>query len=255
MKRTLIAITSGALAALGAFWLIGRGITGRPQAIPQSQAGAYAVSHTERTIHFPSSADKVKISAWASAADAASNRTIMRVQLHIQQGWHVNANPASLRFLIPTTLKAEAAGQPVALDFRYPPGRESNITLGGRKIRVYDDRTILSADLPQGIVQGLASGKRLTILATVQSCSDKGVCLPPARLTTELAAPSGRANSPQPLPKPKEIECKTGACFSLYAYPSASRLSMQAHLLPAHPLVFRRPLRQRSMDRNARQLM
>ena len=180
MKRTLIAITSGALAALGAFWLIGRGMMGVPRAAPHSQA--------EGTLHFPSSADKVKISARASTKDAAGGGAFVEVQLHIQKGWHVNANPASLRFLIPTTLKAEAAGQPVALDFRYPPGRESNITLGGRKIRVYDDRTILSADLPQGIVQGLASGKRLTILATVQSCSDKGVCLPPARLTTELAA-------------------------------------------------------------------
>lgn len=184
MKRSLLVIASGAAVGLVAFWLMS-GATTSGQIAPQGQADAYAAGQSNRKVHFPSSADKVKISAWMSPKPPVDN-AVIKIQLHIQKGWHVNANPASLRFLIPTTLHAESAGRPVRLDVRYPVGRDSNITLGGKKIAVYDDKIILTARFPQAIVQPPALFRTLTILATVQSCTDRGICLAPAQLSVSL---------------------------------------------------------------------
>ncbi|MCW8309134.1 protein-disulfide reductase DsbD N-terminal domain-containing protein [Acidiphilium sp. PA] len=110
------------------------------------------------------------------------------VRLNIKKGWHVNANPASLRFLIPTTVKSEINHKAVRLDISYPPGRDSHVKLDGKSILVYDDNTILRADMPASTLAQLRSAGSLSLVVTVQSCSNKGICLPPAQLRSTIAA-------------------------------------------------------------------
>ena len=153
-----------------------------------SGAGALAQAHSSASneapgaFHMPSSADKVRITVPVSPTDSTSGNQSIAVTLHIQKGWHVNANPPSLPFLIPTTAHAEIFGKTVPLAVQYPPGRDSDIRLDGKPIAVYDDNTTLIARFRSGKLQAPQSKQSLTIMVTVQSCGDQGICLPPSTL-------------------------------------------------------------------------
>ena len=105
--------------------------------------------------------------------------------LHLPEGWHVNATPASLDFLVPTRVTVRAGGEPVAAEVEYPPGREVDTGLGS-PIRVYDDGEQLIARLtraPAGVLEVTVHG---------QACSDDGRCLAPAEVRADLEDPGDR---------------------------------------------------------------
>lgn len=112
----------------------------------------------------------------------ADARTL-RVTLDIAGDWHVNANPASLDFLIPTVLSARA-GSPVPLTVDYPAGRDIDSGLGDAPWRVYDDGSIITATLPEANV-----ASPLTVEVQVQACHDSGRCLTPDTVRTRADAP------------------------------------------------------------------
>ena len=163
-----------------------RARSGEARTQPGAVGAAPKSSDRNGGFHMPSSADKVRITARIEPAGGQAASSAVMVRLDIRKGWHVNANPASLPFLIPTVEKVSIAGKPVALDIAYPRGRNSHIVLQGTAIRVYDDGTVLEALLSrQGQDRFKATGS-LILAVTVQSCSDKGICLPPATLTSNL---------------------------------------------------------------------
>ncbi|OYV29172.1 MAG: hypothetical protein B7Z81_15270, partial [Acidocella sp. 20-61-6] len=88
-----------------------------------AQADTYARSEAGGAFQMPSSADKVSVTVSISPADGAKDNRSIAITLHIAKGWHVNANPPSLPFLIPTTVRAEISGKTVPLAVQYPPGR------------------------------------------------------------------------------------------------------------------------------------
>jgi hypothetical protein len=133
----------------------------------------------------PSSAERVHIRARFAGKAARDGSRELAVQLAIAPGWHVNANPASLEGLIPTALRATAAGQPVSLTVHYPSGRTSDIRLEGKSLKVYDDGTVIRARVPAPALAAARTNGGLVLTTTVQSCSNK-VCLPPAQLITHL---------------------------------------------------------------------
>jgi len=136
------------------------------------------------------SASKVDASAhWSTpAADRAPDR--IRVVLDIADGWHVNANPASLDFLIPTRVTASANGSPLKVSPRYPPGRESDIELEGKRIRVYGDATVIAVDVPPESRRTAQASGSLELTVRVQSCSDDGTCLAPSDLHLTADTPA-----------------------------------------------------------------
>ncbi|CAM5181439.1 Disulfide bond formation protein DsbD OS=Castellaniella defragrans OX=75697 GN=HNR28_003544 PE=4 SV=1 [Castellaniella defragrans] len=117
---------------------------------------------------FANSANHVKASLARTGQDGV-------ITLHIGRGWHVNANPASLDNLIPSTILIEHDGKerPVVAD--YPAGMSSGIKIGVTDILVYEDGTrILVHQL------GIETGDRLVV--QVQACDDQGICLAPATI-------------------------------------------------------------------------
>lgn len=128
------------------------------------------------------SANKVNATAHWSAKHRQTKGRSLRLKLHIASGWHVNANPASLAFLIPTQVTAFVNGQPVDIKVRYPPGADSGIHLNGRAIQVYNDNAEINVSLkPKGVLLMQEAG-RLDLKIRVQACSDKGICLAPSTL-------------------------------------------------------------------------
>ncbi len=96
----------------------------------------------------------------------------LTVQLEIQPGWHVNANPASLDFLVPTTV----AGPVRALE--YPRGETIRFAFAAEELSVYAGTVSLGGEVEAG-----AGSVRLTY----QACDDQR-CLPPVTETLPVAA-------------------------------------------------------------------
>ncbi|WP_019939719.1 protein-disulfide reductase DsbD domain-containing protein [Bordetella sp. FB-8] len=107
------------------------------------------------------------------SASVAGHGQHTALTLHIASGWHVNANPASLEYLIPTTLSIERNGALREIKAVYPPGRNSGVVLDGKDIQVYEDGTVIP-------FSGLMPGEGDRIVVRVQACNTKGICLPPA---------------------------------------------------------------------------
>jgi hypothetical protein len=127
---------------------------------------------------WPTSANRVRAVAAASTAGAEDQ---LRVELAIEPGWHMNANPASYPYLIPTAISIEGIA-PTRV--RYPPPRRFAPRFVAEPINVYEGRVVIEADFPKG-----ALTRRGGVVArlTVQACNDT-VCLPPETIAVPVRA-------------------------------------------------------------------
>jgi uncharacterized protein len=123
----------------------------------------------------------------ASAAEvqlASGGAGQAAVQLNIASGYHVNANPASGKYLIATKLDVEAgdgitAGQP-----QYPPALTKKFTFSPEAIAVYEGQATIKVPLKAaGNVTKGTHTLRAKLL--VQPCDDQ-VCYKPRTIETSL---------------------------------------------------------------------
>ncbi len=98
------------------------------------------------------------------------------VQLTIADGWHVNANPASRDFLIPTEVRVTRGGQAFDIDVEYPDPKSLDAGLPGGALRVYSGTAEIRAKARGASLDGVALSVR------VQACDDHGVCLAPSEI-------------------------------------------------------------------------
>lgn len=184
LGTAVVAVAIGA----GGYWV------SRPSSVDVVSQGvdsrsalfAYADDSGLGQTGLPDSSDRVSVDAWFPGPVASDGSRDVRVRLHIDPAWHVNANPASLEALIPTTIQAQINGQTVPLEATYPPGRDSDIRLGDTTIKVYDDSTMISAVLAPETLEAAEAAGGVDLLVQVQSCSDEGICLAPTRLVARL---------------------------------------------------------------------
>jgi len=117
------------------------------------------------------------------------------VTLTIDEGWHVNANPASIPDLIPTVVDvrtvdraAGAVARPFDLvELKYPPAQATSLAaLSEAKLALYGGTVTVTArgrmpadDDGDGVVS-------FRVIVGAQACSDEGVCLPPAQWIESL---------------------------------------------------------------------
>ncbi len=117
------------------------------------------------------------VEARAVVSGAGSWRPLA-VRLRLKPGWHINANPASEDFLIPTEVKG--AVRSVA----YPPGEASRFAFSPTPLAVYAGAVVL---------RGEVAANARSVLLTYQACDERR-CLPPVTKTLELekeGKPSG----------------------------------------------------------------
>ena len=103
------------------------------------------------------------------------------VRLQIQNGYHVNANPPSLRYLIPTELEVTPSGG-VSVDFiTYPDPLTKKFAFSPDvPLKVYEGETVVKASLKAGA--SAETGKHnLSAKLRVQACDDQ-VCYAPGTI-------------------------------------------------------------------------
>ena len=98
------------------------------------------------------------------------------VSLRIADGYHVNANPATLDYLIATRVTFDDV---TATSIRYPASVAFKPDFADQAIDVYEGGVDVVARFPPGT---LVKGMPVRGTATVQACDDK-ICLPPADLS------------------------------------------------------------------------
>ena len=97
------------------------------------------------------------------------------VTLEIEKGFHINANPASFDFLVPTTVTFAGLSP---LEIRYAPPLPFKSSFAPDTLNVYEGKVQAVAQFKKGALDGLHALK-----ATVhaQACTES-VCLPPSRI-------------------------------------------------------------------------
>ena len=130
----------------------------------------------------PRSQDHVEI----TAARGVGGELLIRVV--IDEGWHVNANPASLAYLIPTRVETPS-GLPLRAA-RYPDGKLFQPEFAPEPISVYEG----GIEIPITGTGGEANAASLFL--RYQAC-DAQQCLPPARTRVMLPAQPARSTAPE----------------------------------------------------------
>jgi uncharacterized protein YyaL (SSP411 family) len=140
-------------------------------------AAFYRQSVEARTEAALDSAAHVK--ATAQGASHTDHDEIL-VTLTIDSGYHLNANPASIDYLIPTVVTVPSAPD-AKID--YPVGHVFKPKFSPEGISVYEGSVEIRADLPKG---RLTSAVSTSLRIEVQACTAQ-ICLPPATLTASVS--------------------------------------------------------------------
>lgn len=174
MKRVLIL----SLACCVSLGLNGCGRT------PTSETNAGPPATPAPGAGMVTSADVVKVQA-ANVTLSAGGNADATVTLSISPNFHVNANPASYPYLIPTEVKAEkidglAAGKPV-----YPAAEKKKFQFAAEPLAVYEGEAQIKLPLlaEKSVAKGALS---IPISVRVQAC-DHEACFPPATLKTTIS--------------------------------------------------------------------
>ena len=95
----------------------------------------------------------------------------------VEEGWHVNANPPTLEYLIPTEFKVEPVDAFTFGKMQYPEAMRLKFDFADQELDVYEGRVIIR--FPVSIARGDLSGEKV-IEGTFryQACNDQ-ICLAP----------------------------------------------------------------------------
>ena len=173
------------LIAIAAFMLIGTNSGKAPGSAQPEQANSDPQAPVART-GLADSSDKVRLNLAEGGKALIGETGEIVLTLDIEPGWHVNANPASMEFLIPTVAKSSAGGQSLDIPTQYPRGRVSDIVLGDTALEVYDDGASIRLRPDGKQIAVLEKVGRLEMIVRAQACSDEGVCLAPTDMPVAL---------------------------------------------------------------------
>jgi uncharacterized protein len=132
---------------------------------------------TGQAFHAPETSDHVRASAVVRAGEKDDE---IVVTLQIDDGYHVNANPASFDYLIPTSVAFAGLSSPGT---KYPKPSRFKSAFAPDELAVYEGTVPLVVTIPKGTIatQGDLKGE-----VDVQACDAK-ICLPPSKLPLSIA--------------------------------------------------------------------
>ena len=102
------------------------------------------------------------------------------VSLRIEPGYHINANPASNDYLIPTTIAFRAVAP---AQITYPPAILFKPAFSEAPINVYEGAVVITARFPPAALDQVRS---LNFTLTAQACTEE-ICLPPDDISGRAA--------------------------------------------------------------------
>lgn len=139
--------------------------------------------------------DALSVQATASVKQIAPGKRFdLLVTLNIRHPYHVNANPASEKFLIPTSVTIEPVSGITFAPPQYPKGNQREFAFtGGKKIAVYEGKTTIRITATPA--KNLKPGE-VTVRGKVyyQACDERS-CYPPGDVPFTLKLKVGSASA------------------------------------------------------------
>lgn len=129
----------------------------------------------------------VSVAASALSAPVARGTEFdIAITVSVAAGWHINANPASDEFFVPTSITASTAGAGVeVVEVAYPEGATLKSLISETPLRVYEGEVTLRARLR--LMDTAGPGEESVSLSLAYQVCDDSRCLAPASL--EFAVP------------------------------------------------------------------
>ncbi|MEQ9408319.1 MAG: DUF255 domain-containing protein [Fuerstiella sp.] len=144
-------------------------------------------------------------------------KCLVAVELQIKLGWHVNANPSSPDFLVPTKVTLQTEQKVKLTRIRYPKHHELQVQGFDEPYHVYDGKVLIYG-LLEIDEQEKAETAELEFHVTFQGCNSTE-CLPPDKIVMKgklpLAAKGAtlkkinQSKFPTPEPKGSKTDAKT----------------------------------------------
>jgi uncharacterized protein YyaL (SSP411 family) len=134
----------------------------------------------QQAFHIPETVDHVRASA---AVKAGRTDDEIVVTLKVDDGYHINANPASFDYLIPTSVVFDHL-KPLHIEYPKPTRFKSAFAPDG--LDVFEGTVSIVAMFPKGSLQGQ---QEIRGAATAQACNIQ-ICLPPSKLPVSASVPS-----------------------------------------------------------------
>jgi DsbC/DsbD-like thiol-disulfide interchange protein len=178
----LIVALSAALSACGG----GNSPTANaPVNNPANDANASARANANVAKAAPKSPLEGIVAVSAENVEARAGGTAEAVvRLAITSGYHVNANPAAEKFLIPTSLEVKPEAGITAEKIVYPKPLTKKFSFSEAPLTVYEGDTRINMTIR--VPQGIAPGRHLLAASLrVQACDDEK-CYPPATANTSI---------------------------------------------------------------------
>jgi hypothetical protein len=159
----------------------GAGDTGpAPDADPTSQIGSGPAVD---------SSDRVRMFARVDEdAVRPGEPFTVRVRMKVDRGWHINANPASLPELIPTTMDVRSDAPITVEQIAYPDPDKFETQFSDAPLDVYDGILNLTARVRLDPASTSLNQVPMRILVRYQAC-DEGSCLAPAEQILDVSVP------------------------------------------------------------------
>ncbi|HLL16719.1 MAG TPA: protein-disulfide reductase DsbD domain-containing protein [Pyrinomonadaceae bacterium] len=152
---------------------------------PASSANATAPSNANAATPASKSPLEGIVRASAEQVEARAGETVeAAVRLSIASGYHVNANPATERFLIPTSLEVEPEAGILVGKIIYPKPLTKKFSFAETPLAVYegDARITMSVRVPR---DAAPAQHALAARLRVQPCDDEK-CYPPTTIETSI---------------------------------------------------------------------
>ncbi|HET9327088.1 MAG TPA: cytochrome c biogenesis protein CcdA [Candidatus Eisenbacteria bacterium] len=180
-------------------------------------AAVFTDARAQLGTNVPEAAELVQITT-VEAKITAGGSVRARIELAIAEGWHVNANPPALDYLIPTEVEVSASSGIVAGSPIYPAPKKAKLAFDDNELLVYDGAAVIEVPLTAA---ASSPGGRRTLSGTLrfQACNDQ-ICLAPATVAfkipvdVEAGASSGTAPMPQGAGAPADSAPGTGTAPS-----------------------------------------
>lgn len=107
-------------------------------------------------------------------------KCLVAIELQIQRGWHINANPANPDFLVPTKVEVKTKQKVKLSKLKYPKHHELEVDGFDDPYHVYDGKVIVYGLLEIDNAE-TADFAQLEFLVSFQGCNSKE-CLPPDKV-------------------------------------------------------------------------
>jgi uncharacterized protein YyaL (SSP411 family) len=140
-------------------------------------ANSPPVASTPGGIRMPVTADHVRV---AASGKSVPDGDEILVTIKVDDKFHINANPASFDFLIPTSVEFKGV-KPAKVE--YPKPIRFTAQFAPEGLDVYEGSIAVVAKFPKGSLRGI---KAIQGSVTAQACTNQ-ICLPPSTLPISIA--------------------------------------------------------------------